>query len=397
MKVSDAPLPSVDPMRRVLCPSGWMAAALALALAACGGSGAPSPAAGPATEAGYFSLPAAQLAHLRIAPATRVSWPVTVRTTGTVDFDGDHTTQVITQASGPISRIVVDLGTRVKAGDPLLYVSSPDLAGAVSAYRKAANRLELARLALERNRDLLDHKAIAQKEFEASQADYNDASTDLQNSLDALRILGVTDRELADARRQDAAIRPEFALRSPIAGVVVQKLVLPGQVVQAGATPCFLVSDPSRVWVQAHAHEPDLAMVGTGREAEVTSPTSGAALRGTVTFVGAMLDEATRTIPVRVSTPNPGGVLKKGEFVDVMIHAGTMRDVVVVPTSAVLYTNENLPFVYIQVEPGKFAQRLITVGAQQDGRFEVLSGIRAGDPIVTDGSVFLQFAQASER
>jgi cobalt-zinc-cadmium efflux system membrane fusion protein len=335
--------------------------------------------------------------HLRVGQARRTSWPVTIRTTGTADFDGDHTAQVITQVSGPITRIAVDLGARVKAGDPLLFVSSADFANAVSAYRKAQNRLDLARLTLERNRDLLDHRVISQKDFETSQADFNDASTDVQNSLDDLRIFGVTDKEIGDARRQNGAIRADLAVRSPIGGLVVQKLVLPGQVIQAGATTCFLVSDPSTMWIQAHVHEQEVADVRAGCAAEVSGGSTAGVFTGKVSYVGAMLDAATRTIPVRIVTANRGDLLKKDQFVDVVIHAGTRRAVLAVPTAAVLYNNENFPFVYLQVGPGRFAQRQVTLGAAQDGESEVLSGIGEGDTIVTDGSVFLQFAQASGR
>lgn len=387
-------------MRRRLRRFALAAALPALIAAGCGGSGGsatPGTGRGSVDQEGYFTLPPGQLAHLRLGEARRVAWPVVVRTTGTVDFDADRTTQVITQVSGPITRIPVDLGTRVKAGDPLLFVSSADLSNAVSAYRKAENRLALARLTLERNRDLLDHRVIAQKDLEASQADFNDAATEVQNSLETLKIFGVTEKEIEEARRQNVAIRPELAVRSPIGGVVMQKLVLPGQVIQAGATICFLVSEPATMWIQAHVHEHELASIRLGCEAEVSGAATPGVSLGKVTYVGAMLDPATRTIPVRITTDNHSGLLKKDQFVDVVIHAGTKRDVLTVPTSAVLYNNENLPFVYIQVAPGRFAQRQITLGGAQDGEFELVSGIREGEPIVTDGSVFLQFAQAYER
>ena len=93
-----------------------------------------------AADAALFTVPQDQLPHLRIVPVRRTSWAVSVHTTGTVDWDADHTTQAITQVNGPISRILVDTGSRVAAGDPLLYVSSPDVANAISAYRKARNR-----------------------------------------------------------------------------------------------------------------------------------------------------------------------------------------------------------------------------------------------------------------
>ncbi len=107
-----------------------------------------------------------------------------------------------------------------------------------------------------------------------------------------------------------------------------------------------------------------------------------------------MLDPATRTTPVRIVTQNPNGLLKKDLFVDIVIHDKGTHDALVVPTSAVLYDEQNFPFVYVQVERGKFAQRQVTLGTQQNGQTEITQGVKDGDPVVTQGSVFLQFANS---
>lgn len=382
------------PWRRVAVVLGLAA----LAAAGCGTSGREAATAqDKAVQPGYFTVPANQLSHLKISRVEDASWPVVVQTTGTVDFDGDHTTPVITQVGGPIARIVADLGTRVGPGDPLLYVSSPDLSTAVSAYRKAQNRLDLARRTLDRNRDLLAHNVIAQKDLEASQADYNDAFTEAQNDLQALKIFGVTEKDLEAAERQDVPIRPELAVRAPIAGVVVQKLVAPGQLIQAGATTCFLVSDPATMWVQGHLHENELMTIRVGDRADVRTGSAPGAFAGRVAYIGAMLDPPTRTTPVRIVTENREGLLKKDQFVDVTVHSGVRRTVLTVPTSAVLHNTENFPFVYVQVGTGRFAARLIRTGVQLDDSFEVLSGLQVGEAIVTEGSVFLQFAETYQK
>jgi membrane fusion protein, heavy metal efflux system len=342
-------------------------------------------------------VPARQLPQIGLARVRPVAWDTELRTTGTVDWDGDHTTQVIAQVGGPVTRIVADLGRRVAAGEPLLYVSSPDLASAVANYRKAENRLDLARRTLERNRDLLAHHVIAQKDLEASEADYNDADTDMQNALDALRILGLDPTQIAEAERQNQPVRAEVALRSPIAGVVVQKSVLPGQLIQAGTTNCFTVSDTTTVWVQGHLNESQVASVRAGDPVDVRSDASPAPFRGVVSYVAAMLDPATRTTPVRIATRNPKGLLKKDEFVDLLIRTSAASNVLTVPASAILYTNENLPFVYRQVDPGRFARAIVQLGGQRGPSYEVLSGLEDGDTIVAEGGVFLQFAQTVER
>jgi len=166
-----------------------------------------------------------------------------VTTTGTVDWDADHTTQAITQVNGPISRILVDTGAKVKEGDPLLYVSSPDVTNAITNYRKARNREALNKRVVDRMHILLDRGAVASKDVESSEADFNDAHTDVQNSLQALRIFGITQQQIDQVEQQGTTISTELAVRSPIAGEVVQKMVSPGMVIQAGTTVCFLRLD----------------------------------------------------------------------------------------------------------------------------------------------------------
>src|SRR5579872_513329 len=333
-----------------------------------------------------------QLARLRMTQARYETWSIAVHTTGTVDWNADHTSQAITQVSGPISRIIVDLGTPVKKGEPLLYVSSPDIANAVSTYRKARSQQDLAKRTLDRARELYDRGAIAQKDLEAAQAAYDDTSTDVQNGLEVLKIFNIAQEQMDAAARQGVPVSSEMPVRSPIDGVIIQKLVSPGQLVQAGATACFLVSDTSSVWVQGHIFDRDLPAVHNGDAVEETNTSLPNVFRGTVSYIGAFVDPATRTTPVRIVTGNPEGLLKKDMFVDAVIHTNMRKSVLSVPVSAVLRDAENLPFVYVESAPGKFAQRVIDIGAQHDDQLEVVKGLKEGETVVSEGSVFLQFA-----
>jgi len=116
-----------------------------------------------AAQQAYFEVSPDQLAHLQIAPVQRATWAVSIHTTGTVDWDEDHTTQAITQVNGPIARILVDYGAKVTTNQPLLWVSSPDVVNALSTYRKARNRVDLAKRISDRSKTLLDHGAVAQR------------------------------------------------------------------------------------------------------------------------------------------------------------------------------------------------------------------------------------------
>ena len=385
------------PIMYLLMPRRFPAAALlglAIFQCACGNGKAPGAAAEQAkpVQAGLFTVAAEQMAHLRVVTVGTKVWQTTILTTGTVDWDANHTTQAITQVNGPISRILVDTGAKVKQGDPLLYVSSPDVANAISAYRKARNREILAQRIVDRMNELLSHGAVASKDVESAEADYNDARTDVQTSLQALRIFGITQQEIDQAQQQGTVISTELAVRAPIAGVVVQKLVSPGMLIQAGATVCFMLSDTSTVWVQGHIFDRDLPFVRTGDSVEETNPAAARTFHGVVNYVGAFVDPATRTTPVRIVTQNPEGLLKKDMFVEAAIRTGSQANVLAVPASAVLRDDKNEPIVYVQMEPGKFAQRSVTIGTLQDGMIAITAGLQKGENVLADGSLFVQFA-----
>jgi len=371
-------------------------AALGLFQASCGQSKKveSQPADESNVSAGFFTVPADQLPHLKIAQVVKTSWAVAIHTTGTVDWDQDHTTQAITQVNGPIARILVDVGTPVQKAQPLLFVSSPDVANAIAAYRKARNRERYNKTIVDRMKEMLDRGAVATKEYESSLADFNDAATDVQNSQQPLRIFGITAQEIDQAERQGTSINTELAVRSPISGVIVQKLISPGMLVQAGQTVCFQVSDTSTVWVQGHIFDRDLPSVRIGDRVEESNPSFNRGFTGTIAYIGSFVDPTTRTTPVRIVTANPGGLLKKDMFVDAVIHTSTANNVLVVPVAAVLRDDKNEPIVYVQAEPGKFAQRSVEIGPQQNGLIAVNGGLREGETIVSDGSLFLQFANA---
>ncbi|MGA2737293.1 MAG: efflux RND transporter periplasmic adaptor subunit [Bryobacteraceae bacterium] len=377
------------------CAPAALLAALGLSQSACGGSQtAASKASESNAQPGFFSVPQDQLAHLRITQVVKTSWGVAVHTTGTVDWDQDHTTQAITQVNGPITRILVDVGTPVKKDDPLLFVSSPDVANAIAAYRKARNREQFNKRIVDRMKEMLDHGVVAAKDYESSVADYNDATTDVQNSIQPLRIFGITAQEIDQAEKQGTTIGTELAVRSPISGVIVQKLISPGMLIEAGQTVCFQISDVSTVWVQGHIFDRDLPSVRNGDGVEETNPSLSRTFHGAIAYIGSFVDPNTRTTPVRIVTGNPGGLLKKDMFVDAIVHTSRRNNILVVPVAAVLRDDKNEPIVYVQAAPGKFAQRSVTIGPQQDGMVEIASGLQAGENVVADGSLFLQFANA---
>jgi multidrug efflux pump subunit AcrA (membrane-fusion protein) len=142
----------------------------------------------------------------------------------------------------------------------------------------------------------------------------------------------------------------------------------------------------------ANVFESDLPAVAAGEPATITTGALPTPIAGRVAYVGALVDPASKATAVRILTPNPRGILKRDMLVNVSIRANEGRNGLLIPTSAVLRDDQNLPFIYLALPNDQYARRRITVGARVDDRYEVTAGIRAGDRIVVDGALFLQFA-----
>jgi cobalt-zinc-cadmium efflux system membrane fusion protein len=317
----------------------------------------------------------------------------TIDTTGVVDFDNDQATSVLAPFSGPVSRLFVSPGDKVKKGDPLAAVISADFATAVSAYRKALVTAQNSRKLADLDKDLVLHQGISQREEEQAQTDAAGAEADSDAALQSLKALGVDPQVIADTKEGKPTARVEGLIRSPLTGTVVERPITPGQLLQAGSTNCFIVADLSRVWVIAHIFDSDLASVHVGDMADVTTGLASRNLSGTVENIAAEVDPTTRSVAVRVAVNNPGDFLKRQMYVQVHIRDRQETDALLAPVSAVLRDEENLPFVYVTQRDGSFARQRVTLGYRSGDQYDIPSGLKAGQQIVVDGAIFVQFMQ----
>ena len=356
--------------------------------AATGNAGAAAP------KAGLVTVPANQMGQIQVVRAAQTTWPRRLRLSGNVDYDQFTTTPVLSQVSGPTARVLVVPGERVARGQTLLEVSSPDFVAARNTYLKASDALHLADSVYRRDQDLVQHHAMAQADLEAAESSRAQAQADVQASEQALRILGLPNPTDSATATPTATI----PLKAPIAGEVVERDVAPGQLLQAGATQCFVISDMSTVWVLANVYQSDLAYVHVGDPVSIQTDAYPASFRGRIQFLSPSLDPNTRTLQARIATRNPGGELKRQMYVTATVEAGRLRDIVVVPNAAVLRDDQNVPFVYVQSEGGNhFVHRTVAIGPSQNGFTQITSGLKPGDPVVANGGIFLQFASSFEQ
>ena len=335
------------------------------------------------------------MAHVQVVPVQSGKLSRVLRLTGAVAYNSFETTPIITQIGGPVARILVSPGQEVKVGQPMLYVSSPDYAQLRTNFVKARSAYELALKTYSRADELYARGARAMADLEQAKSARDQAQGDLDAADQALKVLGLNPDKVAKE-----PVSPEIAVFAPIAGVAVERLVSPGQVLQAGTTQVFTISNMSTVWVLANVYEHDLGLVHIGDAVEIQTDAYVTKFFGKISFISPAMDATSRTLQVRIVTDNPGGRLKKDMYVTAIVQAGAIGNALTVPDAALLRTAENEPFVYVVADPSKpnqFSQRLVSVGESQGGRTLILTGLRQGENVATDGSLFLGFANSLQR
>jgi membrane fusion protein, heavy metal efflux system len=371
--------------------------AVLLLLAGCEGSKSTAPAdpnsAKSSDNAQLFTIPQEQMAHVEVLTVQPTSLTRMMRLTGAVAYNSFKTTPVITQVSGPVSRVMVVPGQRVQRSEPMLYVASPDYSQLRTNYLKAKDAYALAQKSYARAQDLYQHHAIAEMNLEQAESVEVQASGDLASAQAALKVMGITD--------PDALVKAppsfEVPVRAPINGQVVEQDVAAGQLLQLGSTQCFLISDTSTVWVLVNVYQKDLPYVRVGDAVTIHTDAYPDVFHGRISYVAASLDPSTRTLQARIETSNPGEKLKKDMFVFTNVNAGTISNAIALPDAAILRDSENEPFVYVALSSNQFARRTVTLGESLNGQTQITSGLKAGDRVTGNGSLFVQFANSLQR
>lgn len=371
--------------RRVLAT----ALSAAIALAGCS-SKQSAPAA--ADTPHNVTLTTAQQQSIKLYTVEPSSFQRTVDTTGTVDYDQNRTTAMLAPFSGPVTKVLVHLGETVKQGQPLATVASPDFAAAVDGYRKALAAARAATQVAATDKDLYAHHAISARENAQAQSDAVGAQSDSHAARAALVALNVDPQVMKAVEQGRPVTNVQATIRAPMAGIVVQRQITPGQLLAAGSTPSFTLADTSTMWVEAQVFGNDLAAVKAGDHAEVTLG-DGQVVHGKVTDLSPEIDPDTRAVTARVVLDNPHGLLRKQQYVHVRLIAQAASRGLLVPVGAVLRDDENLPFVYVQAADGSYAQRPVQLGLRTGDRYLIEHGLQAGDKVVTEGSIFLHFIQ----
>jgi len=367
--------------------------ALLLMFVACQGSGPEKSSEKSSGNPELSTIPQEQMSHVQLLKVQPTTLARILRLTGAVTYNGFRTIPVITQVSGPVNRLAVVPGQHVHQGDPMLFVASPDYSQLRTNYLKARDAYALAQKAYARAKDLYEHKAVAEQVLEQAESAEVQAGGDLVAAQAALKVLGITDPDALVSSPPSF----EVPVKAPIAGEVVEQDVAAGQLIQVGATQCFMISDTSTVWVLVNVYQKDLPYVKVGDQVTIQTDSYPETFHGRISFVASALDPNTRTLQARIETSNPGEKLKKDMYVTATVNAGKLSNAIALPDAAILRDNENQPFVYAATSANQFGRRPVTLGESLNGQTEITNGLKLGDQVIGDGSLFLQFANSLQR
>ena len=338
-------------------------------------------------EPGVLRYPAGapQLAALTVRPVQLLPLPVSEPLNGRLAMDETRSARISSPIAGRVLSIRAEIGDRVVRDAVLLQADAPELAAADADWRKAQADEVRKRLGYERARNLLAHEVVPQKDVEMAEADYRQAAAESRRT--ALRMKSL---------HASGAENGSFSLRSPIAGVVVERQVTPGMELRPDlANPLVVITDPSRLWLLVDVPERSLARIRTGQKISIETETyPGVQFAGVVERTGFALDPATRRVQIRAGVPNADGRLRPEMYVRVAFLSESAESAVAVANTGLITEGVNT-YAFVEKHPGVFEKRQVSLALRGRDRSYVNGGLQAGERVVTEGALLLNAEMAS--
>jgi len=309
-----------------------------------------------------------------------------LRVAGQIDFDEQALTRIGSSVTGRVTQIQATLGQIVDKGDTLALINSSELSGAQLSYLKARSERELHRRNMARAKTLFEADVISAAEFQRRESEFEIASAETRAAQDQLRVLGVSPKSIENLANS-GTIDSVASVMSTINGVVVERKVAAGQVVQASDV-LFAVADLSRVWAVAQVPEQQVGQVKVGQSVSIEVPALGhEKLEGKLIYVGQTVNPESRTVLVRTALDNKSGRLKPSMLASMLIESTPVKRLVV-PITAVV-RQDDTDHVFVQEADKRYRLTPVTLAAEHSGQRVVLDGLKPGMRIVSEGAFHL--------
>jgi len=358
----------------------------------------PPPAAA-APPPGTFQATNEEWAALGLATVQTTAFSPEDETDGKIAVDDNKTTLVYSPYTGRVTRVIAKVGDHIRAGSPLFAIDASEFVQAQSDLVTAAAQVRLTKAAETRQEALYKENGAALKDLEQSQSDLATAEISLAAARNRLRVLGKSAAEVAAVERgvADRGMSSETVVVAPIGGVVTQKSVGVGQNLASvanngGSTPAYSISDLSTVWLIGNLRETDAPHARLGQPVQVrVNAFPGRVFTARLNYVGSAVDPTTRRVTVRAEMPNPGGELLPEMFATFTLITGASAPSVAAPEQAVVYEGDEAR-VWVAGRDHLLQLREIKTGQTAGGMVQVLSGLSAGERLVTNGALFIDRA-----
>ena len=333
-----------------------------------------------------IQVDANMMSQLKVTEVIYSELSDTLRVAGQIDFDEQSLTRIGASVTGRVTQIQVSLGSVVNKGDVLATINSSELSSSQLAYLKARSEKELHRRNVDRAKTLFAADVISAAELQRRENEFEIASAETRAAQDQLRVLGVSPQAV-ERLGATGAIDSGSSVMSTIRGVVVERTVATGQVVQPSDV-MFVVADLQRVWAVAQVPEQQVAQVKAGQSVHIEVPALGhEKMLGKLIYVGQTVNPETRTVLVRTELDNKNGRLKPSMLTTMLIESAPAPRVVV-PSSAVVRQYDT-DHVFIEQGQGNFRLTPVKLAAEQNNQRVVLQGIKPGMRVVSEGAFHL--------
>ena len=310
----------------------------------------------------------------------------TISVTGKVEANADRIAHVSPRISGKIVSVKASLGDSVSAGQALATLDSVELGEALNRYHQSKTKLALALANMDRIKILVEKKIAARKDILQAETDYKTAQTELHGDEERLSLYGVSTTDL----KGEGHKKPLLPVRAPIGGIITEKHAIVGELADPSKS-LYTIADLSNVWVLVDINEKDLAKVAKGQSAAVTvGAFPDQKLKGRITYIADLMDEATRTVKARIEVANPGRKLKPEMFATVELAlAKDAPPVVAIPEDA-LQDLDGKKVVFVAEGDAEFGARQVQAGRTTGSMIEIVSGLKEGECYAVKGAFILK-------
>lgn len=335
------------------------------------------------TVAATVRLDRDMLENIKIEEAREKAAPVLLTVTGKVQCNGDRMSRILAPVSGQVLNLRVKIGDTVRQGNVLFSINSRDITSTVSDYLTSLKDLDLAEKNYAMNKDLFEHQASSRISLQQAENDLAKAKVQVKREEESLKVFGV------DVKDISTGANSLIQIRSPLAGTVIERHLTEGQYIQPDNNPLITVADLSTLWVLADVYERDIHLVKIGQKAKVTTAAyPDTNFVANVIYIDDLVDPVTRTVKVRFLVSDPKLRLKPEMFASVSIFLDESAHVLMVPERAV-FTDGGQNFIYVNTGENEFSRRNVDVVTDGSGQLRVLSGLKAGEKVVSEGALLL--------